>query len=89
MVSLTRCGLEEVLDNRTNSINHQLSDGGWGGGQGKERRGDLIAAASDHEERQDQYEESTHQILHAGSCPSLTSAVMAGVYHWSVSIGIA
>ena len=81
VVSLTRCGLEEVLDNRTNSINHQLSDGGWGGGQGKGRGGEVVeVAASDRQEQQDQKEKSTHQILKTGSRVNWASAVMAEVY---------
>lgn len=44
----------------------------------------MITAASDHEERQDQYEASTHQILNAGLCLGLTNAVMAGVYQYGL-----
>ncbi len=80
VVSLMGCGVEEVLDNRTNSISHQRSHSGWEGGLGKEGGRDLIAAAPDHQDQQDQYKKSTHQILNAGSGLSLASAIMAGVY---------
>ncbi len=48
VVSFTRCGIEEALDNRANSIKDQLAQdarGSWrwmGGG------GDVMAAASDN-----------------------------------------
>ncbi len=63
VVSFTRCGVEEALDNRTNSIDHQLLHGGCRGGRWTERGGDVINAASDNQLSQDQYEKSVHQIL--------------------------